>query len=145
MQIVLTAAVFVLTLTKAAPAFPVLIIALVPFRLLIMKRWWNREVLRFVDAWACREGTPEDDEDQQAQNKMVNDTAEDAVFTADAYPLNNGRNVNAESYVARREDVGVRETSDTDHAQEWIELDLHEPRAPADEEIGAQTNKSFDA
>lgn len=28
-----------------------------------MKKWWRREVLRFVDAWACREGTPEDDED----------------------------------------------------------------------------------
>lgn len=31
-----------------------------------MKRWWRREVLRFVDAWACREGTPEDDEDAKA-------------------------------------------------------------------------------
>lgn len=134
-----------LTLTKAAPAFPVLIIALVPFRLLFMKRWWNREVLRFVDAWACREGTPEDDEDQQAQIKMMSDAAEDAVFTADAYPLNNGRNMNVESYITPRMDADVRETSDTDNTQEWIELDLHEPRAPADEETGAPTNKSFDA
>ena len=65
LQIIITVAIFILTLTKGAPAFPVLIIALVPFRLLIMRRWWPREVLRFVDAWACRKGTPEDDEDEQ--------------------------------------------------------------------------------
>ena len=28
-----------------------------------MNKIWNRETLRFVDAWACRDGTPEDDED----------------------------------------------------------------------------------
>jgi hypothetical protein len=110
-----------------------------------MKRWWNREVLRFVDAWACREGTPEDDEDQRAQSKMMSDAADDAVFTADAYPLNSGRNMNAESYVTPRVQADVRETSDTDNTQDWIELDLQEPRAPEDEEIGARTNKSFDA
>lgn len=57
--------IFIVTLTRGAPAFPVLIVALVPFRLLVMNRWWPREVLRFVDAWACREGTPEDDEDAE--------------------------------------------------------------------------------
>lgn len=86
LQIVLTAAIFVLTLTKGAPAFPVLIIALVPFRLLVMKRWWNREVLRFVDAWACREGTPEDEEDQKAEREM-GDQTDEAIFAADSYPL----------------------------------------------------------
>ncbi|KAJ5191283.1 HCO3- transporter family protein [Penicillium cinerascens] len=55
LQIVITVVIFILTLTRGAPAFPILIIALVPFRLLVMKRWWPREVLRFVDAWACRE------------------------------------------------------------------------------------------
>jgi hypothetical protein len=30
---------------------------------MVMNRLWNREVLRNVDAWACREGTLEDDED----------------------------------------------------------------------------------
>ena len=65
LQILVTVAVFVVTLTKAAPAFPVMIIVLVPIRLLLMKKIWNREVLRFVDAWACKEGTPEDDEDGQ--------------------------------------------------------------------------------
>lgn len=34
-----------------------------------MKKWWPREVLRFVDAWACREGTPEDDEDAKAEER----------------------------------------------------------------------------
>ncbi|KAJ5107772.1 hypothetical protein N7456_004447 [Penicillium angulare] len=66
LQIVITVVIFILTLTRGAPAFPVLIIALVPFRLLVMNKWWPREVLRFVDAWACREGTPEDDEDAKA-------------------------------------------------------------------------------
>ena len=56
--------IFIVTLTKGAPAFPVIIIALVPTRLLLMKKLWSRETLRFVDAWACREGTPEDDEDR---------------------------------------------------------------------------------
>ena len=28
-----------------------------------MNRIWGRETLRFVDAWACRKGTPEADED----------------------------------------------------------------------------------
>lgn len=62
-QIVVTIIVFIVTLTKAAPAFPLLIVALVPLRLLLMNKIWPRETLRFVDAWACREGTPEDDED----------------------------------------------------------------------------------
>jgi HCO3- transporter family len=66
-QLVVTVVIFVVTLTKAAPAFPVVIIALTPVRLLLMNRIWRRDVLRFVDAWACREGTPEDDEDERAR------------------------------------------------------------------------------
>lgn len=62
-QIVVTIVIFIVTLTKGAPAFPIIIIALVPIRLLLMNRMWHRETLRFVDAWACRDGTPEDDED----------------------------------------------------------------------------------
>lgn len=62
-QIVATVIIFIVTLTVAAPAFPVIIIALVPVRLLLMNRIWGRETLRFVDSWACRDGTPEDDED----------------------------------------------------------------------------------
>jgi hypothetical protein len=66
-QIAVTIGIFAVTLSKAAPAFPVLIIALVPVRLLLMNKIWRQEVLRFVDAWACREGTPEDDEDDRAR------------------------------------------------------------------------------
>lgn len=66
-QIVITILIFVITLTKGAPAFPVVIIALVPVRLMFMKKIWDRETLRYVDGWACVEGTPEDDEDKTAE------------------------------------------------------------------------------
>ena len=65
LQIVVTGIIFYVTLTVAAPAFPVIIIACVPVRLWIMNRIWDRETLRFVDAWACKEGTPEGDEDRR--------------------------------------------------------------------------------
>ncbi|OCK83532.1 hypothetical protein K432DRAFT_290850 [Lepidopterella palustris CBS 459.81] len=64
-QIIITTGIFTITLTKAGPAFPVIIIALVPLRLHLMNRLWSRDVLRYVDAWACRDGTPEDDEDRE--------------------------------------------------------------------------------
>lgn len=63
LQIVVTVAIFIVTLTKGAPAFPIIIIAFVPVRLLLINRVWDKGTLRFVDAWACREGAPEDDED----------------------------------------------------------------------------------
>ena len=61
----MTGVIFYITLTVAAPAFPIIIIALVPVRLLVINRLWNRETLRSVDAWACKDGTPEDDEDRR--------------------------------------------------------------------------------
>lgn len=64
-EIVMTVIIFIVTLTVAGPAFPVIIIALVPFRLLVMQRMWPREVLRYVDKWACRDGCPEDEEDER--------------------------------------------------------------------------------
>ncbi|KAI9779940.1 MAG: hypothetical protein M1839_007096 [Geoglossum umbratile] len=67
LQVISTIAIFAVTLTKAAPMFPVIIIALVPVRLVIMKKLWNRETLRHVDQWACKEGTPEDEEDEDAR------------------------------------------------------------------------------
>ncbi|KAF7546334.1 hypothetical protein G7Z17_g8511 [Cylindrodendrum hubeiense] len=63
-QIILTGIVFGVTLTVAAPAFPLIIIALVPVRLSLMNRVWGRETLRLVDGWACREGKPEDEPDE---------------------------------------------------------------------------------
>lgn len=65
-QLVVTVVIFIVTLTKAAPAFPIIIIALVPIRLLLMNKMWNKETLRFVDTWACRDGAPEDAEDIKA-------------------------------------------------------------------------------
>lgn len=59
-QIFMTGIVFGITLTVAAPAFPLVIIALVPIRLTVMSRFWSRETLMRVDGWACREGKPED-------------------------------------------------------------------------------------
>ncbi|UNI24124.1 hypothetical protein JDV02_009899 [Purpureocillium takamizusanense] len=59
-QLLLTALVFGVTLTVAAPAFPLLVVALVPLRLTVMPRLWSRETLAHVDAWACRPGRPED-------------------------------------------------------------------------------------
>lgn len=61
-QVVMTGIVFGITLTVAAPAFPLVIIALVPIRLTFMNRLWSRETLLMVDGWACREGKPEDGE-----------------------------------------------------------------------------------
>ena len=29
-----------------------------------MKRIWNRDTLRFLDQWATKNGTPEDEEDE---------------------------------------------------------------------------------
>ena len=74
-QIVMTIIIFIVTLTKGAPAFPVIIIALVPIRLVVMNRMWDRETLRFVDAWACRDGTPEDDEDRLAASPQDSATS----------------------------------------------------------------------
>ena len=71
-QIVVTVIIFIVTLTQGAPAFPVVIIALVPIRLLLMNRIWSKDTLRFVDAWACRDGTPEDGEDVIAERENVN-------------------------------------------------------------------------
>ena len=72
-QIAITVGIFVITTTKAAPVFPIIILALVPIRLLLMKHWWDRETLRFVDVWACKKGTPEDDEDTTLANDGANE------------------------------------------------------------------------
>jgi hypothetical protein len=61
-QIVVTMTIFVVTLSNAARASPIIIIALVHVRLLLMNKVRQREVLRFVNTWAYREGIPDDDE-----------------------------------------------------------------------------------
>jgi len=54
---------FIAALMKGAPAFLVIIIALVPSRLLVTNRTWHWETFSFAVAWACRTGTPGDEED----------------------------------------------------------------------------------
>ena len=36
---------------------------------MFMKKIWDRETMRYVDGWACIEGTPEDDEDKTAETE----------------------------------------------------------------------------
>ncbi|KAK1499769.1 hypothetical protein CTAM01_06963, partial [Colletotrichum tamarilloi] len=70
-QIVLTGIVFGVTLTVAAPGFPIIIIILVPVRLFFMNKIWSRQTLRYVDGWATREGKPEDDENDRRREGLV--------------------------------------------------------------------------
>jgi hypothetical protein len=83
-QIAIIGEIFILTLTQAGPAFPILIVLLVPFRLMVMNRIWNRETLRHVDAWACKDGTPEDDEDMK---KGLQTVSEPSVGVSDDVEL----------------------------------------------------------
>jgi hypothetical protein len=144
LQIVLTIIIFIVTLTKAAPAFPVLIIALVPFRLLLMKRWWPREVLRFVDAWACREGSPEDEEDERAKEMAdVCTGAESASADIVDDPLRSeqrGAGGVLVGDIARGDQHGMGIVSTFgNNAEGWIELDVQELRPHGDEETGHYT------
>ena len=77
-QIAVTIVIFIVTLTKGAPVFPVIVIACVPARLLIMNHIWPRETLRYVDAWACRPGTPEGDEDLKDGNTQTTTNSDPA-------------------------------------------------------------------
>lgn len=88
----MTVVIFIVTLTVAGPAFPIIIIALVPFRLLLMNKIWTRETLRYVDSWACRDGTPEGDHDQ----RMV----EAATNTALGEPVGLSRHANRDVEMA---------------------------------------------
>ena len=139
LQIVITVGIFVITLTKAAPAFPILIIALVPFRLLLMKRWWNREVLRFVDAWACREGTPEDDEDEAMKKATETQSTSDALFVGSSDNTRVAHDPGDDSAATRSVRDG-QPTLDTNH-EEYIELESFGPRPVGDEEKGHGTNQ----
>ncbi|KAJ5176669.1 uncharacterized protein N7482_002546 [Penicillium canariense] len=137
LQIVTTVVIFIVTLTRGAPAFPVLIIALVPFRLLIMKKWWPREVLRFVDAWACREGTPEDDEDAEGKDNhsaQVNSNAENhvpvgGIFHRSYHGDDRGRSSVVETSAAQSgsqadlADQRIWGTTEDDANHEWVELE----------------------
>lgn len=36
-----------------------------------MNKLWSRDVLRYVDTWACRDGSPENDEDRRKAGAEV--------------------------------------------------------------------------
>lgn len=77
LQIFMIGVIFHVTLMQGASAFPVIIIVLVPARLLIMNKLWNRETLRFGDRWACKDGMPEDDEDKRNGGLVVEEEKND--------------------------------------------------------------------
>ncbi|KAL3468639.1 HCO3 transporter family-domain-containing protein [Aspergillus heterothallicus] len=134
LQIVITIVIFIVTLTRAAPAFPILIVALVPFRLSMMKRWWPREVLRFVDAWACKEGTPEDDEDLQALHNEAD--SESTHSSRAALSVSNAQEHRGLQAAARGLHVDQTRipSGGEDPSQDWVELDHF--RSHVDEELG---------
>ncbi|KAE8152013.1 HCO3 transporter family-domain-containing protein [Aspergillus avenaceus] len=131
LQIIITVAIFIVTLTRGAPVFPVLIVALVPFRLLVMKRWWPREVLRFVDAWACREGTPEDDEDAKAKKDEIQRSDGNGIFSRldESVPKRDEHRPSAGVCGS----TGEMEVDNSVTGQDWIELGY---RTRQDEELG---------
>jgi hypothetical protein len=102
-----------------------------------MKRWWPREVLRFVDAWACREGTPEDDEDAQktqGQDSSDSEPVTVGILQADARGCSTvqSSSVSKEPRASRADLAdqriwGINEGTNN----EWIELQEH-----GDEELG---------
>lgn len=104
-----------------------------------MKRWWPREVLRFVDAWACREGTPEDDEDGRERRNKPHEEDVGAGNGGDAFfpaTSGNSRNEMFTAGVSPKSDRlshEIRAAGSDDAGHDWIELDTY---PQADEEIG---------
>ncbi|KAL4913956.1 HCO3 transporter family-domain-containing protein [Aspergillus aurantiobrunneus] len=138
LQIIITVSIFTLTLTRGAPAFPLLIVALVPFRLLLMRRWWPREVLRFVDAWACKEGTPEDDEDAEFErDESDRGSGPGDIPASEGVFLPDMRNRHDPATVA---DVPVAHTqpsgSGDGRGLDWVELGVIRPHG--DEGLGGR-------
>ncbi|KAL3493241.1 HCO3 transporter family-domain-containing protein [Aspergillus germanicus] len=138
LQIVITVVIFIITLTRAAPAFPILIVALVPFRLLAMKRWWQREVLRFVDAWACKEGTPEDDEDAKAlQNESAHGPSHSPSSGGDTL-LSSAQGPSFSAPSDMRAHTRLSSIGE-DMTQDWVELSDIQPQG--DEELGRRAGR----
>lgn len=105
-----------------------------------MKRWWPREVLRFVDAWACREGTPEDDEDERKRARTVSEPCgENRVGGGGVFSVRVGNGHDAPSADPKdnivSHDSETRGPGSNDASHDWVELDLY---PHADEEIGGK-------
>lgn len=106
-----------------------------------MKRWFRREVLRFVDAWACREGTPEDDEDAKAQLEQdcdeggcgergrSRDGGRGVLSSGSGEPRPSPPQPVSKAMTVDNGEYAMHENS----TQEWVELDV---RMHVDEELG---------
>lgn len=104
-----------------------------------MKRWWPREVLRFVDAWACREGTPEDDEDERERAKTASDWCREnrnggGVFSAQVGDGHDAPSADPKDNIVSH-DSEMRGPGSNDTSHDWVELDLY---PHADEETGGK-------
>lgn len=104
-----------------------------------MKRWWPREVLRFVDAWACREGTPEDDEDERERDNRQHEGEVGAGHEQGGgdgfFPPEDIRNELSTVGESRKNNIEseIQVAGSSDAGNDWIELDVY---PQADEEIG---------
>lgn len=119
-----------------------------------MNRWWPREVLRFVDAWACREGTPEDDEDAEEKTReegrgesgdCPDNDIDGGVFSArlddsvmelsDLQSPGSSRDEGGHGKVVNRTRGSCDDRSGENKTvgQHWVELDF---RTRVDEELG---------
>ena len=94
-QIVITVVIFIVTLTKAAPVFPVIIIVFVPIRLWVGRKIFGKQVLQRVDAWACRPGRPDDDDIDEPDDQKSGDIRPKDEEGGEASSRGVKKNVNA--------------------------------------------------
>lgn len=103
-----------------------------------MKRWWPREVLRFVDAWACKEGTPEDDEDAEA--KLRSEQSGGVFASHDQSGSDTA--VTEDMRTSQRVELGGGDLADRrgddETGNEWVELGVW---SRADEESGGRSQR----
>ncbi|KAA8647128.1 hypothetical protein EYZ11_008079 [Aspergillus tanneri] len=118
--------------TPTHPIFP----SIFSFRLLVMKRWWPRGVLRFVDAWTCRERTPEDDEDVESKRRDDDggNGVDGVISSRLGDSMNEPSNLRARTQARmKRGDDKILAVENRDIGHMWVELGF---RTKADEELG---------
>lgn len=112
-----------------------------------MKRWFPREVLRFVDAWACREGTPEDDEDANARTGLHDEVLSESGRCDHGRGRDDGMGLSSSEaepglYSSGMNPIpkSVHELYENDVTREWVELDI----CHTDEELGRDMGRTQD-
>lgn len=86
-------------------------------------------MLRFVDAWACRAGTPEDEEDERSARAGQ----ESGTSQVKGFGVESGSNTPEVEW--QMPAAANNNAEDSNNNEGWIELDVHEPRL-RDEEAG---------